>query len=333
MEMSAVVLPFTEELKGLHYMNFSTNSGISNSATSATEIVWGFEYCLTAVCSILSLLLNSVVATFLLVRRELRKPFNCYLISILIADGLISLLGCINIAKDFIDENRMGKAVFVFMQYIYWVVAGIPLNLHVLVAGNRVWAVAYPFSFKLHHSYSFAVCLICAAIFYVHLICLPVVIMFDVFFDDMFATDVAQVPEILVMWKKGVMLLIYDAPIVMMAASWIFVAFRLKRQRNAISEKPRNSYAESQHAANSFWVFSALTLSVIVCWTPYEVYYTLYAFDRDYGSDAVVNLTLALYLVQPVIDPILLLITMGELRKAVSDTLPVRLLRTTVKQR
>ncbi|XP_055349559.1 uncharacterized protein LOC129596347 [Paramacrobiotus metropolitanus] len=298
--------------------------------------VWGYDAILTTVCSVLTFTLNSFIASILLTHSELRSSFSVYLITLLIFDALLCLHGWLNIARKQFPSSMANITLCDFRSYVSWVITGIPLNLHVLIAVNRVWAIAFPYSYKNRHSNWLAIALTFVVVAYVHIICLPGVIMNALYYRLPFETDGCQVntdPGPMMAWDQLVMLLIYEFPIVFMAVAWIYVAIKQKQRRNAIANATTTAQLSAVTSAaqktggrrgqysTGFLVFSVLTASAILCWTPYETYYTVWAFipDLTEADRRFVNLCLALYLFQPVLDPLLTVVTMKDLRRVIAE--------------
>ncbi|XP_055330411.1 probable G-protein coupled receptor 21 [Paramacrobiotus metropolitanus] len=183
-----------------------------------------------------------------------------------------------------------------FFEYVNWVIAGIPMNLHVLLSTNRIWAMYFPLSYRRCTKWT-ALWLVLATLAYVHLTCLPVVIQ-DVLFNPIVTgcTDRKYVFSTVIIFA---MLTGYAFPVIFMAVSALLLWIRQRQ-------------FEKRHRTG-FRVLLALTVSVWVCWIPYGIYYILEMFDGDYN--ALLDIVFAmLYNVQGIFDPLLVICSMKEVR-------------------
>ncbi|XP_055330412.1 substance-K receptor-like [Paramacrobiotus metropolitanus] len=213
-----------------------------------------------------------------------------------------------------------------FRNYTGWVFSGIPMHMHVLITVNRIWAVCFPHSYRTRHSTVTAICLVIAAAFYVHIICLPGVILDALYYRVPAETSGCNVDTTMTgqkVWEQLTMILIYDVPVVFMISAYAVLCFKEFHRREAVAGLVYSvvtlgtlgiKIKKKKAKRTGFLVLTALTISVAVCWTPYEMYFTVGTFmDIDVPMMREVGFTLNS--LQPLLDPILFVITMSDLRK------------------
>ncbi|XP_055330403.1 uncharacterized protein LOC129582814 [Paramacrobiotus metropolitanus] len=296
---------------------------------------------MTLTCSILMAILNSVLAAVFLSKPDLRSSFASYLTALLIFNALVSIHGFLNVVKSRYPVYMRNQRLCDFRLYVSWVITGIPLNLHILITINRIWAIAFPVSYRNRHSPRLAWLLVASVVVYVHVVCLPGVLL-DVLYYRMPPEKGCSINSLAMpRWNQMAMLLIYEFPIVFIGISWIYLLAKQRRQRNTVAAITMATVATNNDGSNphehahsgkvrskrrrftrGFIVFSTLTLSALLCWTPYETYYVIWAFvDLNETDRRFIMLCLGLYLIQPVLDPILIVLTMPDLRWTIKGIL------------
>ncbi|XP_055330405.1 histamine H2 receptor-like [Paramacrobiotus metropolitanus] len=315
----------------------------ASSAVSSNQTVlpvspqWGYEMVLNAICSTLALFFNTVVVVVFSVRPELRTTFTIYLTALLTSDALMSIHGCLTIIKQLYPVYMRNVVLCDFRLYIAWVMIGVPLNIHVLITVNRIWAIAFPLSYRSYHSSRLALILVVVTIAYVHVIALPGVIMNALYFRRPLSSSSCSLNlGKMTTWYQMVQIVIYEFPVVFMIVAWMYLMYRQRKQQNTIHaithaativdhsmETRSGKKPHRRKYTKGFLVFSVLTLSAFICWTPYETIYTLWAFFdiHEAANRRIIDVSLALYLVQPVLDPILIMITMDDLRATIKQML------------
>ncbi|XP_055349652.1 substance-K receptor-like [Paramacrobiotus metropolitanus] len=140
-------------------------------------------------------------------------------------------------------------------------------------------------------------------------------------------SDVCEnAPNILLEWEKFTMVLVYEFPVVLMTASWVYIAYKRRLQRRILSrvatahETMEGHHTHHHHKSVGFLVLTFLLVSAIVCWTPYETYYVLFTFGIIEENPKLISITLALYIVQPALDPVLIILTTSDLRRWIKET-------------
>ncbi|XP_055353829.1 delta-type opioid receptor-like [Paramacrobiotus metropolitanus] len=319
-------------------VNFSVELSNGTTLSPQSRVVWPFDSIMTLTCSILMAILNSALAAIFLVKRDLRSAFASYLTALLLFNVLVSIHGFLYVIKSQYPVYMRSHRLCDFRLYVSWVVTGIPLNLHVLITINRIWAIAFPMSYRNHHSPRLAWMLVAAVTVYVHVVCLPGVVLDGIYYrmpveKGCVINTLAQ-PR----WNQTAMLLIFEFPVAFIGVSWIYLLAKQRRHRHSVGTialvamgtqvqdgptPPRNEntgkmQSNRRRFSRGFVVFSALTLSAVLCWTPYETYYVIWAFvDLNETDQRFVMLCLGLYLIQPVLDPVLIVLTMPDLRRTI----------------
>lgn len=137
--------------------------------------------------SFLTTLSNSLVLATFLKYSNLRTPFNCYLISLTIADvGQAALDLPFTIFSHFDPVWSLGRIVCNFELYAKWVFSGVVRNTHALISLNRLWALFWPIYYKRYHTKTVAFWLCMGSWAYVHIFLLPGLVADDLYYrvDD-----------------------------------------------------------------------------------------------------------------------------------------------------
>ena len=246
----------------------------------------------------------------------------------------------LNIISYLHESWTLGRFLCTFHQYALWVLQGQTMHFHLLITINRIWAITFPLSYRNCHSKKVAYIITFAAIVYVHLFCVPGVLV-EVAYSrldlEKFGCSFDGKP--IESWQKTVMIIIYDMPIFLMGAVYPFLWYKQKKINAAVSahlhQSRKGSHIEMDHISTSgprkygsehgerksssrksFVVLTALTMSEIICWSPLHGYYTAVTFFRV-ENNLFRNIAEVMFSLQAVFDPILIVITMGDLRRKV----------------
>lgn len=129
--------------------NFSTSDILDFSTNILTNIV----SCFTAFSCISTILINGLIILVYCRTRSLRTSFSIYIVNLSVSEFLLGIL------------SMPGN--FVISWYGYWpysfglcsvvstsgqIFSSAARFAHVLISFNRLWAVTFPLSFKLHHT-------------------------------------------------------------------------------------------------------------------------------------------------------------------------------------
>ncbi|XP_055353080.1 octopamine receptor beta-2R-like [Paramacrobiotus metropolitanus] len=233
--------------------------------------------------------------------------------------------------------------------YLYgnWVLEGGMMHMHVLITANRIWAMQFPVSYKTHHGSSkrTGLFLILLAWIYVHVVCLPGVVL-DALYYRQPPADGCSMNDVQVEWINTAQFLVYDMPVLFIVFAYPFLLLKqLQRNRKSLERRgtlmvshapsrmspsngqdghhaplQRRKSVFSKETTRAFLVLTVVTASVFICWTPSQIWWTIkLANSRIQLPDIFYKVTSALYGLQAVIDPLLFVVTFKDLRDVVLD--------------
>lgn len=330
----------------------TTTSASSDEKNSAA--VWSFLPIFIVTVFILVCLLNGWELLLFTRNARLRTGFNVYLINLLAANVLTALiLYPADTAYQLYSKWYMGDEVCTFYLYGNAVIMGGSLLSHALIAINRIWAMTFPISYKVHHTKSVAV-MICVGMWaYVHLLALPTVIT-----DHLYYRLPVEITGCALngnrQWKYSIALqfLVYNAAEIIVVACYPYILFKRRSQRwrrrtasqlpeadlvNMDSQKTdnksgadvvegtpealrerssRTQATEIAHRNHAFLILTLTTLSVLVCWTPMLLFFTAFLIHNFEIKPIYVDTIYVLYTLQGALDPVYLLFALPELRGA-----------------
>ncbi|XP_055348564.1 probable G-protein coupled receptor No18 [Paramacrobiotus metropolitanus] len=317
----------------------------------------GFDWTVPALtrCSmcVIQTLLNAAMIVAFIVRRELRTSFTIYLMFLFCANIIYALGGypLEVLRQGFPNRWFLSHAACAFYIYQVWVFCPVAMHLHVLITLNRLWAISFPVSYKNIHSEKVAV-LICAGTFvYVHLVCLPLVVLdlkYHHLSDERYGCMLNTAAQNV--YTTVVAIVSTDVPIVVVVGAYPFLWYKhLKRKKIGTAKPSRVEVHQTVGAATGvvsaieppavvpnvlkrksafrrieassarpFVVLTLLTVSVLVCWTPDQVMWTMSCFNAANDAPGLRYTTSVLFTLQAALDPILFALSLRTFRKMLS---------------
>lgn len=164
---------------GTNASNALNSSSPMNSSIDTynytTAAYWTVMPIFSIITFILGLIGNGIVLLLFAVDATLRTPFNCYLISLLIANlCLVIMQYSMDIVSNLYQQQWfLGDAACTVYLYAEYVIQGAMFNSHQLIALNRVWAAVHPLSYRSVHSMRIATLLCILNWVYVHAVVVP----------------------------------------------------------------------------------------------------------------------------------------------------------------
>lgn len=151
--------------------NISFRAFNMNSAGNMTA-VWSFIPTFTLVNSIVNVFLNGCVLLLFLTERHLQTPFAIYLINLLIVNLACNVMQSpVNIITTLYSSwTVINQSVCTMYLYGTSVVSGGMMFSHALITANRIWAIAFPISYRTYHSKRTAIFTVFGLWIYIHLL-------------------------------------------------------------------------------------------------------------------------------------------------------------------
>ncbi|OQV22649.1 hypothetical protein BV898_03474 [Hypsibius exemplaris] len=168
---------------------------------------------------IATLLLNSLVLLAFIRNRNLRTPFNVYIISLVIAD---LLQACFDLPFTVYSELHP------------WTFSAAVRNGHSLISVNRVWALLLPISYRHHHTHTVAVGLCLGSWVYVHIFLLPGLVMDDVVYrvDDAGGCMVNTTAQR--DWALPTQVVVYNSSVLIVGMSYPIIWWKVRQRRKVV---------------------------------------------------------------------------------------------------
>ena len=310
------------------------SSGTNNGSWSIGEVCY-FMF------DLLAFSFNLLVLSLVYMDRTTRTSFQIYianLCSVNLLYGFTVFYNVANIKQSFPD--RPPWLFCLVLRYLYYITAGLINNAHFLIAVNRVWAITHdqPISYRQYNRNN-AIrnpLIICICMWlYAHLWVIPAVAM-----DTMTPRNPPDLhhcsPRILwsLKWSIAAAMILYNFPIVATCVLCPFILYKTMKRRR---QSGRNQVAQStgqrlvgdsviQSVLNNqptqtsisrvlnsqFLTLTVLTLNVIVCLLPAQLFHALPLFGIDPPGAIIVVDTL--YTTSPIIDALLFLLTVKSLQ-------------------
>lgn len=292
--------------------------------------------------TLMSWVTNSALLMLFITHRRLLTSFTIYLVSLSIANLLQT---AVMSTIDVVDSNSlywwMGSRTCDLYQYVVYVVGGGIVQSHVLITLNRVWAVSFPVSYRVRHTKRTALVICFVMWLLINIICVPGLVVESLYYRlPENRSDCSVNPGS--HWKLTVMIILFDCPILVVILAYPFLCWthrrRLKTTDKTLEKKRRLGLgrvspviSQSRHAQSSeaFLALTVTTCSIVLCWTPMEIYVTSTIFAVD-EIPLFYDIALFLYYLQPVLDPIFFVLALQDLRTTVALWVSQRRCATTV---
>ncbi|XP_055355188.1 5-hydroxytryptamine receptor 1D-like [Paramacrobiotus metropolitanus] len=304
-------------------------SNISNTSVTIS-VTWGFTPISELVLMPFSLLFNGLVLLAFLLNPQLHIPFNFYLANLVLTNFVYTLIEIpLDIVNGLYSVWWMGPAVCDLYQYLNYVFSGTIVNTHMLITVNRIWALTFPHSYTHMHTKRTAL-VGCAMVWvYVHAACLPGLILNTRVRLPLDSSGCQLNYEHLFAWNVFVEFVVFVLPQCLITVAYPHLLCQRRQQRlvrsamdgptlQEITTGPMTKNGGRQRDnKKAFGVLTVSTLSVTLTWTPGSVYYGMSCFMDVSYMPVYFLISSFLFLVQTVMDPILFMMVLGDLRVAV----------------
>lgn len=309
---------------------------------SSAPTKWNLSAGFTFTVCFLVIILNCAVLFCFVNDRDLRKePFCVYLMCLLISNIMYAVLeNPFEILTRVRSIWSFGVTCCIIYKYALSFVFNMQMFSHVLISISRLWAVTFPHSYRLQHTWKCAIAL-CAAMFvYVHLVHLPRFIPFvaairlpleiygcsrqygpnivQAFLTFIPALGIVVVAYPFIVYKRQKRLRSKNK--VSPATATVKLSTKDVSARETISEVPsRRGERKMKRSSQSFLVLTLMTCSNLILWAP-----SIISFAVDYfiplPYPLLFRVVITIVAIQPVLDPILFTIAIKDLRLKFVDT-------------
>ncbi|XP_055357486.1 neuropeptide Y receptor type 1-like [Paramacrobiotus metropolitanus] len=271
-----------------------------------------------------TLILNCGVLIILVKEKNLRTPFNVYVIVLLCSNLLYVGLNNIMMIMAPFGQWWIGDQACTLELYCRYIVITINIHSHVLVSVNRAWALFWPVSYKNNHTFTVAWLLCLGMVVYVHACQLPGLVL-----DALYYRVPVQVAKICRFNKQAQLgfslfssIWVFDVPKLFIPVCYPILLWKFLRRNNAIHGRSaivnRTELARRRdHVLRPFILLTMITCSAAVCWIPIMVYYIAVDFVRTMRSDRLEIALIVLYSVEPILDPVFFGLSISNLHNYV----------------
>ncbi|XP_055348571.1 allatostatin-A receptor-like [Paramacrobiotus metropolitanus] len=291
---------------------------------------------------ILQLCLNIGMLCVFIFRPALRSTFTVYIMALL----SFNIFYCagqypLEVIRQTYPRWWLSEHACRLYLYEIWVVCSATMHMHVLITINRLWAVVFPVSYRQNHTTKVAVLMCLGMVTYVHLVCFPLYIRDQLYFHQS-ASEHGCVMNIKEqnLYSTLVALIGYDLPIAFVVFAYPFLLYKHKQRGRSVhgattgpsktlpTSETRGSVSHAHRSRTNsihphggrkgnvrpFLVLTLLTISVFVCWTPDTLFWTISCFTTVTEFPTVETLTMVLYSMQAVMDPIIFAMSLASFR-------------------
>ncbi|OQV22609.1 hypothetical protein BV898_03434 [Hypsibius exemplaris] len=326
-----------------------TNVTFSDKNCSVTAVplraaypVVQWKLTLYTVTFVVSMLGNSFMFLLITTDRQLRTPFNTYVVCLAVSN-IIN-----NIAKPFEIVNAWKGVAWAWSEtacslymYIGWVQLSTLYNLHQVIACVRMWAVIHPQSYRTRNKQTLAVGLCVGVWVYAHLARLPFWILDTAYYrasiiqngGSCSANTAKQ--QLYVAISQGILFFI-PLIVLIMVTPVVFCA-RIAQSKKIAARLPvvpvvsgPTSGRGPKQPQRGLFLLGLLSLLAILCWLPNSCFFLMLMIDPGFATTvvppSVSKVIVAMNIVPSSIDPIIFILSVENLRQAVCR-LPTRLRR------
>ncbi|XP_055349157.1 5-hydroxytryptamine receptor 1D-like [Paramacrobiotus metropolitanus] len=316
--------------------NVSASITVQHLSNISSSYEWSFTPVSEIIISPISVLLNSYCLFLFLTNKKLHTAFNVYLGNLLFANLMYTILNNpLGIINGLYRIWPLGTTACNVYTYSLSAFGAMTVNSHAFITLNRLWAVTFPINYRKHHGIRTSLFTVFLLWIYVHLICLPGIVIdaryFRLAFDKNRCILNGSAQPV---WNNIVQFVLYVGPvcIILITYPYVFVRERQRRPirfsvsvRSARVAKPTPDVSAGKTAVvpamssagrnYAFTVMTLLTASILICWVPNVTYYTVTGFTGTHNHSTLLAVTL-LFALQSVMDPILFVLALGDLRLA-----------------
>ncbi|XP_055353237.1 5-hydroxytryptamine receptor 1B-like [Paramacrobiotus metropolitanus] len=331
------------------FANISSFKSHQDSNTSTNDTA-DFDYgtiASSATLMLFSLLTNGFVLIMYAMHHELRSPFSFYVMNLFINNLYLAIADPLRII-DTLSTKWFPKTAacrfFIINDYIGCAMVN---HAHLLITLNRAWAIMFPISYKQLHTRTMAKCICIGSAVYCHIILLPFIIIDFMYYrgPDLNADSCDVKTGAQKAYTQFLLKVFFQVPMFVILGTypllyWKRLTARKVAGRNhgnestmqgtfsVIAEKVTTDLRQAvtvRHKDGSrkpFYVLTAMTLGVLVCWTPVKVY----NFVQAVAGDDYVNtpsfkelrtIGNVVYELECIIDPILFTLVLSDLRAVI----------------
>ncbi|XP_055344046.1 D(1)-like dopamine receptor [Paramacrobiotus metropolitanus] len=293
--------------------------------------------------SSVSFILNVIVLILQFLPQTQVTPFTIYLIVIFVYNAVsLAVVRPISTFTSLFGVWPGGHALCVTYMYFQRVASVIPVLAHVLISMDRLWAIRFPLSYRLHHQSKLTVIAVCFAMLgYVHVVPFPAFLIDFLYYNSQEKQRTCQqITGSVIPWNRADFILHRLLPLIMIVSIYVYIIVkRWQRKRITTTNGPPNESSREQQPTDPammlgdvagvygaganvgrvqhglvirrrrrvkpFIVLTMTSISVLICWIPTDVYWFAMAYLDIRMSGVVFTVTTTLYSIQMIFDPLM----------------------------
>lgn len=206
---------------------------------------------------------------------------------------------------------------------------------HMIISLNRTWALILPLHYRDRHSKKVALMGCISMWILVHAALLPRFIYDVVHRDFSSSNEKCEFSDRRKNWLIALQFALYVLPELVILMAFPVIAYKRRRRKVAdhirafrISDSTTSNplrqliqQAPLEGNGQAFVALALLTLSILICWTPKNVFVTITQFRAIENSEAVYEIMDLISAVQLITDPVMFIMAFPDLRTAVKAAL------------
>ncbi|GAV02954.1 hypothetical protein RvY_13454 [Ramazzottius varieornatus] len=329
--------------------SFSHINGTFTTVLPLRLQIWSAVPVFSLIIFIAATVANGFVLYLFARHRHLRTPFNIYVLNLVIATLIETLLQLpLYLINNLRPHWWLGSTACSI--YLYGnTIQGVMVCSHALITINRIWAVASPVTYRTHHKRKTAIVLCTAVWLYVQIFRLPYNLLDAVYYQrpveifGCFINKAAQ-PDLSIAQQVSV----YIIPLAVIVCAYPYIVYKcssyrtrlvapqrmemarmeltVQRKTYAITNTVQESVSKPTEApgmdkprksikrrTTGFLLLSLLTASMAIAWIPSIVLYTVLLF-RQMNWPTYVKVATILCLLETVLDPVFFMLALTDIR-------------------
>ncbi|XP_055353236.1 uncharacterized protein LOC129599120 [Paramacrobiotus metropolitanus] len=302
----------------------------------------------------LTFLTNGGVLAIFFAYRELRSPFSFYVMNLLCVNLYLAIANPMRIIDNMNTLWFPKTWACNFFIVNDWIGSAILGHAHLLITLNRVWAIMFPISYKHLHTRNMAKYICIGFAVYCHVMILPFILIDFIYYRG--PTLNVQYCDVNVeaqgQYSNFLLYVFYQMPMFAVICAYPLLYWKSATARkvtvangntskvpsgaSAMDKtmdtrlsntglKPAKPVKQKDGTRKPFYVLTAMTLSVLICWGPTKVYNIIQNVspwdECNQGVAEFRKIGEVLYAMQMFIDPVLFAMVLSDLRAVIGKLL------------
>ena len=246
------IIEYRMDSNSANFLNFTNN-------VNQPEESWSLPPGVTIFILVVGGALNVSLLLVFIKRRSLRNSFGVYLMNLLITDiVLVFVHGPFNLIDKYASTWDLGWEVCALYNHLGYTYQNLIIIAHFLIAANRIWAVIFPFSYRIHHSTKLAIWLCFAPWVFLYIVNILVVITTTVItpgsIDGTHKCNLDT--KVMGIWGPLTEILFFDMPMLIVILAYPVVCYCSFFSHRIVRVVPKTDYKMSEPTVHRITVAS-----------------------------------------------------------------------------